>query len=183
MPGLKEYGGAELSAYGNHGHANDAFNNLIKKISFKETDKSYQEKVKPFLEKLSSNPKYDAQISATKELVNEFVTSKMDKKSFKNKWRTIQPATDEHLSTESVYTMLATFREKQKSTLNKKNAELEVVKDVFAVISVFRLPTEETGHNALGHSLAHPRGDKLSLHEPSSHSTNHGMFDMVRRTY
>ena len=105
----------------------------------------------------------------------------MTKENFKDRWRDIEPGTDEHFSTQSTYIVMNTIR---KNNLHKSQMELGVIKDVMAAYSYFRRPTEHTGGNdeASGFELGHPRGDKKSVFIASKKSPGHSAFDIVRRT-
>ncbi|MGZ3874447.1 MAG: hypothetical protein ACXVJD_16110 [Mucilaginibacter sp.] len=189
MPlGNKQYEDVEVAAFSSHSAADVAFNELAENLSFTRDDPGYKNSVTPFLSTLErSYPgQYDDHIVKTKKLVEEFMGTWMNKETFKDKWRAIQPGTDEHFSTEGVFTVLDTLR--RKST----GVDMAVVKDVFTVVSLFRMPTEQTGHASLKpgggpgeveHVMAHPRGNKQSLYIDTGRNPKHWTFDMVRRTY
>ena len=163
-----------VDSFNSHNEADKALEGLVKSLALSPKDPSYKKKIVPFKKNLNAGD-----VQKVGKLVDSFITSKMSKDTFKDNWRGLKPNTDEHFSTQSIYTILDTIRSNK---LHKSSIDMDVLKDNMAVISDFRLPTEETGHNAKGFDFAHPRGDKQSLYIDSKRSPSHSRWDLFRRT-
>jgi hypothetical protein len=156
-----------------HISADTASRLLFNSISLTSKDPSYKKNILPFRNTLNTK-----KVQAVGMLVDDFFKNSMTKDTFKDKWRALEPGTDEHFSTQSVFMLVSSMRTKK-----LQGSDLTAFKDTLAVISNFRLPTEETGHlTSKNYKFAHPRGDKQSLYVHSNKSPGHSNFDLFRRT-
>jgi hypothetical protein len=169
--------GPLLEIYKSHNEADKGLVDLLKQVTLTANDPTYIDVVLPYVKTLNKS-----KVKAVGDLVDQYFDGKSDKSGVKDGWRDLVPGTDEHYSTQAVYITLGTFKAAPKNKVNRT-----VLKNTMAVVSDFRLPTEETGHSAevkkVKRMLGHPRGNKISVHKiEDKKATSHGTFDMLRRT-
>jgi insecticidal toxin complex protein TccC len=100
-----------------------------------------------------------------------------DNKAFADAYRAAAKGTDEHMSTTTVFHVLKGIGSVTK-TFSKENKEKLTL--AVKIASVFRLPTEQSGHNfGGGESKQHPASQELAVFDRSA--KNHGSADLYRR--
>jgi len=166
-----------LEVFRSHDAADKELTALLTQVTIHSNDKSYKRTVLPY-----SKIAPAAYLKAVGDVVDKFLDGHLDKASFKDKWRDLDPETDEHYSTQSVYITLESLK-----ALPKNRVDRTVLKHTMALISSFRLPTTDTGYSTkVGQTIiqfGHPRGNKPLIHDvPDNKSTAHGTFDILRRT-